>query len=213
MIDKIWSRIPAGPVRQVGRTRCRWAGWGAQPGPPCLAGLAGHESAIVDARRATGHPRPLTRCPDHRQRRWEDMDRPGAGAASCRWCSQPARRRPRPPRCHAWQRVRFQAGRLMDRGGRKIMVRRGPVELGGGRPASQPEAHHGQEPLARSAASVEPERVTPRIDSVALCPCGSPLVWDEVHGWLHVATGRPGRRPPADHVPRPAVAGFRLVMR
>jgi hypothetical protein len=47
------------------------------------------------------------------------------------------------------------------------------------------------------------ERVTPRIDSLALCCCGIDVVWDEVYGWLHTADDQrvPHR---ADHVPGPA---------
>lgn len=39
--------------------------------------------------------------------------------------------------------------------------------------------------------ATEPEKVTPRIDSVTECSCRRVLVWDEVFGWLHLATGTP----------------------
>jgi hypothetical protein len=52
--------------------------------------------------------------------------------------------------------------------------------------------------------AVEPERVTPRIDSTARCGCGADVVFDEVFGWLHAATSQPTPGSLATHVPGPA---------
>jgi hypothetical protein len=86
------------------------------------------------------------------------------------------------------------------------MVRLGSVEsCNGGQadPLARSAAGNRMRPLVVFAAAAEPERVTPRIDSAAPCRCGIPAVWDEVHGWLHLATRLPGHRRPAAHVPGP----------
>jgi hypothetical protein len=46
-----------------------------------------------------------------------------------------------------------------------------------------------------------PEQVTPRIDTEATCRCRGPLVWDEIHGWLHMATGTRCNRPVPAQLP------------
>jgi hypothetical protein len=42
---------------------------------------------------------------------------------------------------------------------------------------------------------IRPEQVTPRIDTETTCRCRGPLVWDELHGWLHMATRTSCNRP------------------
>jgi CRISPR system Cascade subunit CasE len=66
-------------------------------------------------------------------------------------------------------------------------------------------------PVTRGCFSIQGppvrlEHLTPPIDAEAVCICGrSPVVWDEVYGWLHLDVG--SRCPPpgvTSHVPAPA---------
>jgi hypothetical protein len=63
---------------------------------------------------------------------------------------------------------------------------------------------------ASSLRTIERESITPRIDSVARCRCGAHVIFDEVFGWLHAATGRSAAGILSDHVPGPA-AGVGLA--
>jgi hypothetical protein len=49
-----------------------------------------------------------------------------------------------------------------------------------------------------------PEQVTPRIDTETTCRCRGPLVWDGLHGWLHMATRTSCNRPVPGQLPVPA---------
>jgi hypothetical protein len=56
-----------------------------------------------------------------------------------------------------------------------------------------------------SAECRQIERITPRIDTEAICGCVRTITWDEVFGWVHTA---PADRPyPPCPVPRPVPVG------
>lgn len=46
------------------------------------------------------------------------------------------------------------------------------------------------------------ETVTPPIGSTDACGCGGTVVWDEVHGWMHIRDTTPAVSA-AGHLPQP----------
>jgi hypothetical protein len=61
-----------------------------------------------------------------------------------------------------------------------------------------------EQSMTATGQPTRPEQVTPRIDTEATCRCHGPLVWDEIHGWLHMAAGTPCNGPVPTQVPAPA---------
>lgn len=69
----------------------------------------------------------------------------------------------------------------------------------------------GSRKVRRMVRTAAPTDVTPRIDSLADCAhCGGRIVWDEVHGWLHL-DGWYACRHPDNPVPREVMASPSLL--